>query len=154
MSPALLPRPEAVFEDIFRILTAGMPFLAVLLPAALAVWAGVALRRDRLVRDALADRATVEVVPTATFDPSESEVGRWARQLGRVHYAADGVPARGSAARLRYSAVDGKMRCYLEGPATAAAVLTMPGFAEVEVRAPRAQKGLRPVRFAPREAGQ
>ncbi len=89
----------------------------------------------------------MEVVPTSTFDPSEGEVGRWARQLGRIHHSAGGVPARGSAARLRYRAEGGKMRCYLEGPATAAAVLAMPGFAEVEVRAHRAKKDIQPVRF-------
>lgn len=124
------------------------PYAAVGGCVVLAVWIWWAVRRGRIVRAALADRVTVEVVPTATFDPSEGEVGRWARQLGRVHWSADGVPARGSAARLRYSAEDGgKMRCYLEGPATAAAVLAMPGFAEVEVRAHRTQKDIHPVRF-------
>lgn len=42
----------------------------------------------------------MEAVPTSTFDPSESEIGRWARQLGRVHHAAGGVHARGSAASM------------------------------------------------------
>lgn len=112
-------------------------------------------RRRKRVRAALADRVTVEVVPTSTFDPSEGEVGRWARQLGRVHHSTQGVPPRGAAARLRYSAEDGRMRCYLEGPATAAAVLSMPGFAEVEVRAHRAQRDIQPVRFpTPREGAQ
>ncbi|MER6610786.1 hypothetical protein ABT282_34050 [Streptomyces sp. NPDC000927] len=152
MPPEILPRPEEILDTAARIAMAAAPILAVLFLAALAIWACMALRRVRLVRSALADRVTVEVVPTSTFDPSEGEVGRWARQLGRVHHAADGVPARGSAARLRYSAVDGKMRCYLEGPAAASAVLAMPGFAEVEVRAPRAQRDIRPVRFAPCEA--
>ncbi|MET9427878.1 MULTISPECIES: hypothetical protein [unclassified Streptomyces] len=135
--------------------TAAAPYLAAASPAALALWIWWALRRARLVRAALADRVTVEVVPTSTFDPSEGEVGRWARQLGRIHHSADGVPARGSAARLRYSAEGGTMRCYLEGPATGAAVLAMPGFAEVEVRAHRAQKDIQPVRFsAPREGAK
>lgn len=136
-----------VFFDAIDWATAAAPYLAAASPVALATWICVALRRARLVRDALADRVTVEVVPTSTFDPSEGEIGRWARQLGRVHHAADGVPARGSAVRLRYSAEDGHMRCFLEGPATAAAVLAMPGFAEVEVRAHRAQKDIQPVRF-------
>ncbi|MER7111147.1 hypothetical protein [Streptomyces sp. NPDC000229] len=134
---------------------AAAPYLAAATPVILALWTWWAVRRARLVRAALADRVTVEVVPTSTFDPSEGEVGRWARQLGRVHHSAGGVPARGSAARLRYSAKDGKMRCFLEGPATAAAVLAMPGFAEVEVRAHRAQKDIQPVRFpAPREGAK
>lgn len=123
------------------------PYLAALVVAAgaVAVWRSV--QRGRRVAKALADRVTVEIVPTSTFDPGESEVGRWARQVGRVRYAAAGTPARGAAARLRYSVVDGAMRCYLEGPAEAAAVLAMPGFAEVEVRASRAERSVQPVRF-------
>ncbi|MDX3488346.1 hypothetical protein [Streptomyces sp. ID05-18] len=123
------------------------PYLAAASPVALALWAWWAVRRARLVRACLADRVTVEAVPTSTFDPGPGEVSRWANQLGRVHYSAEGVAARGSAVRLRYSADDGKMRCFLEGPATAAAVLAMPGFAEVEVRVHHEQQSIQPVRF-------
>lgn len=155
MSIADLPAADDVLADVGTWASAAAPCAAAASPVALALWLWWAVRRARLVRAALADRVTVEVVPTSTFDPSEGEVGRWARQLGRVHHSTQGVPARGSAARLRYSAVDGKMCCYLEGPATAAAVLAMPGFAEVEVRAHRAQKDIQPVRFpAPREGGK
>jgi hypothetical protein len=155
MNVADLPTADDILADVGTWASAAAPYLAAASPVALAVWLWWAIRRARLVRAALADRVTVEVVPTSTFDPSEGEVGRWARQLGRVHHSTQGVPARGSAARLRYSAEDGKMRCYLEGPATAAAVLAMPGFAEVEVRAHRAQKDVQPVRFpAPREGAQ
>ncbi|WP_327249853.1 hypothetical protein [Streptomyces sp. NBC_01320] len=146
-----LPRADVFFDAVDW--AAATPYLAALSPVALAIWICVAVRRARLVRDTLADRVTVEVVPTSTFDPSEGEVGRWARQLGRVHHAADGVPARGSAARLRYSAEDGTMRCFLEGPATADAVLAMPGFAEVEVRAHQAHKDIQPVRFPQQTQG-
>ncbi|MFE7708803.1 hypothetical protein ACFU6I_24055 [Streptomyces sp. NPDC057486] len=146
MSVTDLPDAQGFFDAVDWV-TAAVPYLAALSATALVIWICVALRRARLVRDALADRVTVEVVPTSTFDPGEGEVGRWARQLGRVHHAAGGVPARGSAVRLRYSADDGTMRCFLEGPATAAAVLAMPGFAEVDVRAHRAQKDIQPVRF-------
>lgn len=124
------------------------PYLAGASPIAAAGWLWWAVRRARLVRACLADRVMVEAVPTSTFDPAPGEVGRWAHQLGRVHHSAEGVPARGSAVRLRYSAEGGKMRCYLEGPATAAAVLAMPGFAEVEVRARQGHKDIQPVRFA------
>lgn len=155
MNIADLPGADDILADVGTSANAAAPYLAAASPAVLAVWLWWVIRRARLVRAALADRVTVEVVPTSTFDPSEGEVGRWARQLGRVHHSTQGVPARGSAARLRYSAVDGKMRCYLEGPATAAAVLAMPGFAEVEVRAHRAQKDIQPVRFpAPREGAK
>lgn len=155
MNIADLPSADDILADVGTSANAAAPYLAAASPAVLAAWLWWAIRRARLVRAALADRVTVEVVPTSTFDPSEGEVGRWARQLGRVHHSTQGVPARGSAARLRYSAENGKMRCYLEGPATAAAVLAMPGFAEVEVRAYRAQKDIQPVRFpAPREGAK
>ncbi|WP_329583542.1 hypothetical protein [Streptomyces sp. NBC_01361] len=143
---------DAVLAAVATWARAATPYVSAAAPVALSAWLWWAVRRARLIRTSLADRATVEVVPTSTFDPSEGEVGRWARQLGRIHHSAHGIPARGSAARLRYSAKDGKMRCYLEGPAAAAAVLVMPGFAEVEVRADRAQKDIHPVRFpTPRE---
>ncbi|MET8346775.1 hypothetical protein [Streptomyces microflavus] len=124
------------------------PYLAAASFVAAVLWLWWAVRRTRLARAGLSDRVTVEVVPTSTFDPAPGEVGRWAHQLGRVHHSAEGVPARGSAVRLRYSAEGGKMRCYLEGSATAAAVLAMPGFAEVEVRARQGHKDIQPVRFA------
>ncbi|MEV4616795.1 hypothetical protein AB0K43_30005 [Kitasatospora sp. NPDC049258] len=113
--------------------------------------------RTRRARAALARRTVVEVIPTATFDPGEGEVRRFGRHLARVRYAADGIPVRGAAVRIRYSADGGQMRCFLEGPAQAAAILAMPGFAEVEVRATHSGTGIQPVRFtvpAPREAGK
>ncbi|MFJ4866115.1 hypothetical protein [Streptomyces sp. NPDC088748] len=146
MSLPGLPADE-LLAQLRAVLTAATPYLLALSVLGVAAWAWWTIRRAALVREALADRVQVEVIPTATFDPGEGEVGRWARQLGRVHYAADGVPARGSAVRLKYTAVDGKMRCYIEGPAAAAAILNMPGFAEVEVRSQHSQADIRPVRF-------
>ncbi|MFC8013371.1 hypothetical protein [Streptomyces cinereoruber] len=146
MSLPELPVDE-LLAQLRAVLSAAAPYLVALGVLGAAVWVWWAIRRATLVREALADRVQVEVIPTATFDPGEGEVGRWARQLGRVHYAADGVPARGSAVRLRYTAVEGKMRCYIEGPAAAAAILNMPGFAEVEVRTQHGQADIRPVRF-------
>ncbi|MFE5940189.1 hypothetical protein ACFQ69_33045 [Streptomyces sp. NPDC056470] len=146
-----MSRPELPVDELFAqlqaVLSAAAPYFVALGVLGAAVWVWWTIRCAALVREALTDRVQVEVIPTATFDPGEGEVGRWARQLGRVHYAADGVPARGSAVRLRYTAVEGKMRCFIEGPAAAAAVLSMPGFAEVEVRARHAQSEIRPVRF-------
>lgn len=129
------------------LLSATAPYLIALGVLGVTVWVWWTTRCATLVRKALADRVQVEVIPTATFDPSEGEVGRWARQLGRVYHAADGVPARGSAVRLRYTAEHGRMRCYIEGPAAAAAILNMPGFAEVEVRTRHGQAAIQPVRF-------
>ncbi|MFJ6354863.1 hypothetical protein ACIQKB_36070 [Streptomyces sp. NPDC092046] len=136
----LLTRLQAVLGE-------AAPYLVALAVLVAAIWAWWTIRRAALVREALADRVQVEVIPTATFNPGEGEVARWARQLGRVHYAADGIPARGSAVRLRYTAVEGKLHCYIEGPAAAAAVLNMPGFAEVEVRTQHGQADILPVRF-------
>ncbi|MEU2454763.1 hypothetical protein ABZ605_32330 [Streptomyces sp. NPDC012765] len=138
---------DALLAQLQAVLSAAAPYLVAVGVLGAAVWVWWTIRRAALVREALADRVQVEVIPTSTFDPGEGEVGRWARQLGRVHYAADGVPARGSAVRLRYTAVEGKMRCYIEGPAAAAAILNMPGFAEVEVRTQHGQADIRPVRF-------
>ncbi|MEW1637467.1 hypothetical protein AB0469_25765 [Streptomyces sp. NPDC093801] len=143
--------PDLAIDDLLvqlqRTLGTAAPYLGAVGVLGAAVWVWWTIRRTALVREALTDRVQVEAIPTATFDPGEAEVGRWARQLGRVHYAADGVPARGSAVRLRYTAVDGKMRCYIEGPAAAAAILHMPGFAEVEIRTPNGQADIHPVRF-------
>ncbi|MFD9517921.1 hypothetical protein [Streptomyces sp. NPDC059979] len=146
MSLPDLPIDE-LLAQLQAILSAAAPYLLALSVLGAAVWVWLTLRRAALVREALTDRVQVEAIPTATFDPSEGEVGRWARQLGRVHYAADGVPVRGSAVRLRYTAEHGKMRCYIEGPAAAAAILAMPGFAEVVVRSHHSQTEIRPVHF-------
>lgn len=150
-----LPGNVQRFFDVAHWIAWSAPYLALLVLAGGIVYAGVAVRRARRVNEALAGRVTVEVVPTSTFDPGEGEIGRWAHQLSRVRYAAAATPRRGAAARLRYSVEDGTMHCYLEGPATASAVLAMPGFAEVEVRAARAEQTIRPVRFpTPREGKQ
>ncbi|QES51964.1 hypothetical protein DEJ50_33180 [Streptomyces venezuelae] len=146
MSLPGLPVDE-LLAQLQTILSATAPYILALGVLGVAVWVWWTVRRAGLVREALASRVQVEVIPTATFDPGEGEVGRWARQLGRVYYAAGGVPARGSAVRLRYTAVGGKMRCYIEGPAAAASILNMPGFAEVEVRTRHGQADIRPVRF-------
>ncbi|MDH6122956.1 hypothetical protein [Kitasatospora sp. GAS204B] len=113
-----------------------------------AAWAAVSRWRLRKTRAALADRTSVEVVPTNSFDPSESEVGRFSHHLARVRHAARDVPARGAAVRLRYTADRSQMRCLIEGPAQAAAILSMPGFAKVEVRSTRPGQAIQPVRFA------
>ncbi|KPI33052.1 hypothetical protein OV450_6824 [Actinobacteria bacterium OV450] len=143
--------PDLPFDEQLAPLRSALgavaPYLTALSVLGAAVWVWWTIRCAALVREALADRVQVEAIPTATFDPGEGEVSRWARQLGRVHYAAAGVPARGSAVRLRYTALDGKMRCYLEGPAAAAAVLNMPGFAEVEIRTRHGQGDIQPIRF-------
>ncbi|MFF3159716.1 hypothetical protein ACFVRE_40950, partial [Streptomyces sp. NPDC057910] len=47
------------------------PYLAVLVAAGAVVWAWNTWRRSQLVREALAHRTVVEVIPTSTFDPGE-----------------------------------------------------------------------------------
>lgn len=128
-------------------ITLSAPYLAVLSLLAGLCWVLTARRRADRVHEALSGRVTVEVVPTSTFDPSESLISRWAQQLARIRYAAAATPTRGASARLRYSAEAGKMRCYLQGPQTASAILTMPGFAEVDVRTVHQTKALHSVRF-------
>ena len=131
--------------------TLSAPYLAGLSLLAGVCWVLTTRRRAARVHGALSGRVTVEVVPTATFDPSEPLIGRWAQQLTRIRYAAAGTPARGAGARLRYSAEAGKMHCYLEGPHSASAILTMPGFAEVDVRTVHRSKTLHPVRFTDKQ---
>ncbi|MET7714852.1 hypothetical protein [Streptomyces sp. NPDC005407] len=143
MNLAELPGGEAALVDW----ATAAPYLAALSPVALAIWMCVVVRRARLVRDALADRVTVEVVPTNSFDPSESGIVRWVGQLSHVRQVAKGVPARGAAVRVRYSAESRKMHCYLEGPSQAAALLAMPSFTDVEVIAHGSRQSIQPVRF-------
>jgi hypothetical protein len=140
------PDVQALF-DVAHWISSAAPYLAVLVALAGAAWAIASLCRASRVRTTLADRVAVEVVPTSTFDPSESMVSRWAHQLSRARYAAAGAPPRGAGTRLRYTARDGKMRCLIEGPAAAGAVLTLPGFAEVDVRADTARHPAHSVRF-------
>jgi len=149
-----LPGRVQRFFDIAHWIAWSAPYLALLVLVGGIIAIAVALLRAQRVTEALADRVTVEVVPTSTFDPGEGEIGRWAHQLSRVRYAAAATPARGAAARLRYTVEDGTMHCYLEGPATASAVLAMPGFAEVEVRAARAEQTIQPVRFPSQREGK
>ncbi|MBL1086744.1 hypothetical protein JK359_33095 [Streptomyces actinomycinicus] len=148
MSGGHLPDGVQTLLDVAHGIAVAAPYMAVVIGVGFLAACGIAWRRALRVRDALAGRVRVETVPTSTFDPGEGEVRRWSQHLGRVSYAAGDVPARGRAARLRYSAEHGRMRCYLEGPAYAQAVLTMPGFAEVEIRSGGSRSEVRPVRFS------
>jgi hypothetical protein len=148
MNGGHLPDGAQLLLDIAHGIAVAAPYLAVAVAIGFIVACGISWRRALRVRDALAGRVRVEAVPTSTFDPGEGEVRRWSQHLGRVSYAADGTPKRGRAARLRYSAEHGRMHCYLEGHSHAQAVLTMPGFAEVEIRAGGSRSDIRPVRFS------
>ncbi|WP_316782817.1 hypothetical protein [Streptomyces sasae] len=142
-----LPDGAEQFLTVTHVIAMSAPYLAIAVVVGFITACVISWRRTLLVRDALHGRVRVEAVPTTTFDPSEGEVRRWSLHLGRVSYAAGGIPARGRAARLRYSAEHGRMHCYLEGPASARAVLAMPGFAEVEIRAGGSRSDIRPVQF-------
>ncbi len=143
---AELPGAAAAL-DAAHVIAASSPYLAALILVGVIAAVIVGLRRCRQADAALAHRACVELVPTSTFNPGLEEVGRAAHQFARIHHSA-GAPARGSAARLRYTVSDGQMRCYLEGPADAAAVMRMPAYSEVEVRTPHASVDIHPVHFS------
>lgn len=143
-----LPDGAQLLLDVAHWIAVAAPYMAVAVAAGFIAACGIAWRRALRVRDALAGRVRVEAVPTSTFDPNEGEVRRWSQHLGRVSYAAGGTPARGRAARLHYSARNGRMHCYLEGPEHAQAVLALPGFAEVEIRGSGSRSDIRPVRFS------
>ncbi|MFD8391056.1 hypothetical protein ACFV2N_18105 [Streptomyces sp. NPDC059680] len=148
MSGGRLPDGVRSLLDIAHGIAVAGPYAAVVIGLGFLAVCGIAWRRALRVRGALAGRVRVETVPTSTFDPGEGEVRRWSQHLGRVSYAAGDIPDRGRAARLRYSAEHGRMHCYLEGPSYAQAVLTMPGFAEVEIRSGGSRSEVRPVRFS------
>lgn len=148
MNGGSLPDGARSLLDIAHGIAVAAPYLAVVIAAGFIAACGISLRRALHVRDALAGRVRVEAVPTSTFDPGESEVRRWAQHLCRVSYAASSTPRRGRAARLHYRAEHGRMHCYLEGHEHAQAVLTMPGFAEVEIRAGGSRSDIRPVQFS------
>ncbi|MFJ2008003.1 hypothetical protein [Streptomyces chartreusis] len=148
MNGGSLPDGAQLLLDIAHWIAVAAPYLAVAVAAGFIAACGISLRRALRVRDALAGRVRVEAVPTSTFDPGEGEVRRWAQHLGRVSYAAGSTPRRGRAARLHYRSEQGRMHCYLEGHAHAQAVLTMPGFAEVEIRASGSRSDIRPVQFS------
>ncbi|WP_328335757.1 MULTISPECIES: hypothetical protein [unclassified Streptomyces] len=143
-----LPNPGHLL-DIAHWIAMSAPYLALMVLLGGAAWGWTHWQRARRVEETLLGRVTVELIPTSTFDPSEGEVRRYAHQLSRARYSVAKTPARGAGVRLRYSAEEGHMRCYVEGPARAGAVLAMPGFAEVEVRAARADQHIEPVRFTP-----
>ncbi|GAA3808536.1 hypothetical protein ACFQ0G_53310 [Streptomyces chiangmaiensis] len=143
-----LPDGARLILDAAHGIAVAAPYLAGLVAVGFLTAVALSWRRARRVRDVLAGRVRVEAVPTSTFDPSENEVLRWGHHLGRVSYSASDVPARGRAARLHYSVKHGRMHCYLEGPRYAQAVLSMPGFAEVEIRAGASRSDIHPVRFA------
>lgn len=143
-----LPDGARLLLDIAHGIAVAAPYLAVAVAAGFIAACGISWRRAQRVRGALAARARVEAVSTTTFDPGEGEVRRWAQHLGRVSSAAGSTPRRGRAARVHYRAEHGRMHFYLEGHAHAQAVLTLPGFAEVEIRAGGPRSDIRPVRFA------
>lgn len=139
-------------EDLLLAMThtvlSAAPYLAAASALTLGTWLLISLRRGRATREALRGRVRVEVVPSSTFDPSEAELRRWGHHLGRITYAAHTIPTQARAARLSYVADGGRMRCYLEGPGEGAAVVAMPGFAQVEVRpVDNSHSRIEPVRF-------
>jgi hypothetical protein len=148
MTGGRLPDGTQTLLDVTHVIAVAAPYMAVAIAFGFIAACGISLRRAVQVRDALSARVRVEAVPTSTFDPGEGEVRRWAQHLGRVSYAASSTPRRGRAARLHYRAEHGRMHCYLEGHEHAQAVLTMPGFAEVEIRAGGSRSDIRAVNFS------
>lgn len=144
---AELPGVTAVL-DAAHLIARSAPYLA-----ALVLLAGIAAgligwRRRQRAEAALSDRVRVELVPTTSFNPGPETISRAGHHLARIRHAAHEIPTRGAAARLHYTVTaDGQMRCYLEGPASAAAVLRMPPYAEVEIRTPQTAPPVHSVRF-------
>jgi hypothetical protein len=132
----------------------GFPFLDSVEAAGAAVWgwlllavavaaaggAGVRVWWLRRAREALRERCTVALVPAAGFDPSREEIGRHAVRLSRIPASAGWMPRRSVGVRIRLVTEDGQLAYRLEGPATAAALLRMTSFTDVDVADPDAGK--------------
>ncbi|MFJ8405658.1 hypothetical protein ACIQ9K_34990 [Streptomyces microflavus] len=98
--------------------------------------AGVRAWWLRRARKALQGRCAVALVPAAGFDPSREEIGRHAVRLARIPASAGWMPRRSVGVRIRLMTEEGQLAYRLEGPATAAALLRMPSFTDVDVADP------------------
>ena len=87
-----------------------------------------ALHPDRRVR--------LMVLPTETFDPSIEEVNRYAAQLSRTRRTVRGSLTRpAQAVRIRLDSVGAGQCIYrVEGSSTAASILRLAGYHEVDLR--------------------
>lgn len=87
-----------------------------------------ALHPDRRVR--------LMVLPTETFDPSIEEVNRYAAQLSRTRRTVRGSLTRpAQAVRIRLDSVGAGQCIYrIEGSSTAASILRLAGYHEVDLR--------------------
>lgn len=136
----ILPRSSEVWDGVLRLLGSGLAHLwwiGLAALVALVVWgAGAVWWRRRAVRE-LADRARVELVPAATFDPELPEVGRVAGRLASVRAASGFLPRRAAAVRVRVTAGDeGALHYGWEGPRRAEGVLRLSGYRRVEAVTP------------------
>lgn len=103
--------------------------------AAAAVAVMIAVTRHVLSKKALARRVKVCLLPTDTFDPTPEEIIRFAGQLSRVRPAVSLAPRHTAAVRLRLATQPGGLvRHEVHGPARAASVLRLAGYAQVDLR--------------------
>jgi hypothetical protein len=103
------------------------------------VWIAVALLRRRRTAKALHDRASFDLLPTNSFDPSPEEIHRFSRILQRARLAAPGwTPRHAAAVRIRLHTIDsGRLAYRIEGSARAASALSQQSYAGVELHAVR-----------------
>lgn len=114
---------------------AGAKWVAVATLGAAMAWAAA---RWQATRRALqpARRTQLMALPTETFDPSAEEVARYAAQLSRTRRTVRGSLTRtAQAVRVRLDSVGNGHAIYrIEGAASAASILRLAGFGEVELR--------------------
>lgn len=114
---------------------------------AVCVWGAVRWWWLRRARALLLERSVVALVPAAGFDPSLEEIDRHAARLARVPSVVGWAPQRALGVRVRLSSTNSQLSYRLEGPAQAAALLQLQGFADVDVVDPYARHGVPRIRF-------
>jgi hypothetical protein len=114
---------------------------------AAALWAAATGWWWRRAAAALEDRVVLQLVPASTFEAGAAEVRWFAGQLASVPAASGAPPRRASAARVRITCEDDRVRYWLEGPGRAQSLLRMPGYHGVEVVENRAGSRIKRIRF-------
>ncbi|MFI2318788.1 hypothetical protein [Streptomyces sp. CB00072] len=125
-------------EAVGAVVWAVWGWLLLALAVVAAGGAGVRAWWLRRAREALRERCAVALVPAAGFDPSREEIGRHTVRLARIPASAGWMPRRSVGVRVRLVTEEGQLAYRLEGPSTAATLLRMPSFTDVDVADPDA----------------
>lgn len=147
-----LSRPRAAqmyAGPALRAVSAHRPLLGLLA----ALGAAVALAYRYTARSALAERVSLAMVPTESFDPTPEAIRRWAAAIAATRRRWAPLTRRASAVRLRLGAgAGGAVEMTVTCPKRAAAVLAAACPHEVELVAVEAARPLRRGTAAPTDS--